>query len=67
MRIYRLYGIPGFLQLIRSRYQMPHFQLEWLEKDFVITFLAGKPLIESPTLLRNVFKFKKQECESSQE
>ena len=55
----RLHGIDGFLQLIRSQYQMPHFQLECLEKDFMLTFVAGKPLIESPSLLRKVFKFKK--------
>lgn len=50
--------------------QVPAFQLEQLEEDFVLTFITGKPLIESPALLRKVFKFKKdqkQELGNSQE
>lgn len=70
----RLHGINNFLELMRSRYQptsqeMP-FHLEQLEEDLVVTFIVGKPHIESPLLLRTVFKFKKdpkQELGTSQE
>ena len=61
-----------YLQLIRSRhhqemlpttnthaskYQCQVFALDQLEEDLVLTYIVGKPLIESPSLLREVFKF----------
>ena len=46
------------------RQQLPTFHLQQLEEDLVLTYITGKPLIESPALLRKVFKFKK---ESTQE
>ena len=55
---------------INPRQQVPAFQLEQLEEDFVLTFITGKPLIDSASLLRKVFKFKKdqkQELGNSQE
>lgn len=71
----RLHGITSFLQLIRSRYQpisssalvslswnsVHPFHLEQLEEDLIVTFITGKSLIESPSLLRTVFKFKKDQ------
>ena len=63
-----------YLQLIRSRYHQemlpsthgPHsqcqlFALNQLEEDLVLTYIVGKHLIESPSLLREVFKFNKEE------
>ena len=45
----------------KPRRQVPAFQLDQLEEDLVQTFITGKPLIQSPSLLRKVFKFKKDE------
>ncbi len=36
----------------------PEFQLKHLEEDLVRLFNAGKPLIESPSSIRTLFKFK---------
>ncbi len=60
-----------FLQIIRSRYEKssdkitqgpskdePEFKLKHLEEDLVRLFNAGKPLIESPSSIRTLFKFK---------
>ena len=49
---------------MHPRQQVPAFHLQQLEEDLVLCFITGKPLIESPALLRTVFKFKK---ESTQE
>lgn len=49
--------------------QLSTFQMEQLEEDFVLMFITGKPLIESPDGLRKVFKFKesqKQDLGNSQ-
>lgn len=35
------------------------FQLDKLEEDIVTNFIIGKPLIDDPSNLRTVFKFKK--------
>lgn len=45
------------------RQQVPAFQLEQLEEDLVVAFIRGKPLIEAPSLLRNLFNFKKDQKE----
>ena len=63
------------MQLIRSRYhgsmdsqcQVPTFQLDQLLEDLTLTFIVGKPFIESSSKFRKVFKFKKQELGVSQE
>ena len=47
----------------RYREQVPMFALEQLEEDVVGEFIAGKPLIKSESLLRTVFKFKKEKLE----
>ncbi len=36
----------------------PGFKLKHLEEDLVRLFNAGKPLIESPSSVRTLFKFK---------
>lgn len=48
---------------------MTAIQLEKLEEDFIVSFITGKPLIESPAhnQLRKVFKFKKEDLGDSQE
>ncbi len=63
-----VHGVSSFLQIIRSRYESPKssvkttdkpgFQLKHLEEDLVRQFIAGKPLIESPSSIRTLFKFK---------
>lgn len=55
---------------VHPRQQVPAFQLEQLEEDFVLTFISGKSLIESPAQLRKVFQFKKdkkQKLENAEE
>ena len=61
----RIYGISSFLQLLLSRYlpESRTFQADKLEDDLLSTFIAGKPLIENPSLLRIVFQFKKDQQE----
>lgn len=46
---------------LHPRRQMPAFHLDKLEEDLVSTFISGKPLIEAPSQLRKVFRFKKDE------
>ena len=60
---YRICGISSFLQLLRSRYipESREFQADKLEEDLVSTFVVGKPIIGNPSLLRTVFKFKKDQ------
>ncbi len=36
----------------------PEFKLKHLEEDLVRLFNAGKPLIESPSSIRTLFRFK---------
>ena len=58
-------GISEHLQLLRSRYFLPHerkgsvFDAQKLQEDIIKTYLVGKPLIESPAEhLRMCFKFR---------
>ena len=62
----RSHGTNRFFELLRSRYQpvstsegaFPTMYFDRLEEDLISTFIVGKPLIDSPSQLRTVFKFK---------
>ena len=41
--------------------RQPAFQLTQLEEDIVASYIAGKPLIHKPSLLRTIFKFRQSQ------
>jgi hypothetical protein len=41
--------------------RQPAFQLAQLEEDIVASYIAGKPLIHKPSLLRTIFKFRQSQ------
>lgn len=67
MDLSRLHGVNSLVQLMRSRYRVTscdqalHF--DKLEEDVVLTFIVGKPLIDTPSHLRKVFQFKMEKQE----
>lgn len=51
----------SFSQAMLESKKLPEFQLLQLEEDLVRMFVAGKPLIESPSSMRILFKFKQSQ------
>ena len=51
----------SFSHAIHESKKLPEFQLLQLEEDLVRIFVAGKPLIESPSSIRILFKFKQSQ------
>ena len=41
--------------------RQPAFQLAQLEEDIIASYIAGKPLIHKPSLLRTIFKFRQSQ------
>ena len=41
--------------------RQPAFQLTQLEEDIVASYIAGKPLIHKPSLLRTIFKVRQSQ------